>query len=132
VKYVWSGKFVGLRTPDWRKINPQAKEDLWAALIINFFTNLQQKFYIMPDALMNEIKRIAIIDFGHKRKNFKYRVKKAINIQANNIRKRIVEMTLNITEFDAEDMEISIDPWLTSEDKVIISINVIFLKYVCL
>jgi hypothetical protein len=82
----------------------------------------------MPDAPMNEIKRIAMIDFGHKRKNFKYRVKKAINIQANDTRERIIESTPNITEFDAEDMEIAIDTWLTSEDKVIISTNVIIFK----
>jgi hypothetical protein len=82
----------------------------------------------MPDAPMNEIKWIALIDFGHKRKNFKYRVKKAINIQANDTRETIIESTPNITEFDAEDMEIAIDTWLTSEDKVIISINVIIFK----
>ncbi|XP_062162116.1 eukaryotic translation initiation factor 5B-like [Alnus glutinosa] len=71
----------------------------------------------MPDAPMNEIKRIAMIDFGHKRKNFKYRVKKGINIQANDTRESIIESTPNITEFDAEDMEIAIDTWLTPEDK---------------
>jgi hypothetical protein len=78
----------------------------------------------MPDAPINEIKRIAIIDFGHKRKNFKYRVKKAINIQANDTRERIIETMPNITEFDAKDIEIAIDTWLTPEDKVIISTNV--------
>jgi hypothetical protein len=82
----------------------------------------------MPDAPMNEIKRIAMIDFGHKRKNFKYRVKKAINIQANDTHETIIESTPNITEFDAEDMEIAIDTWLTLEDKVIISTNVIIFK----
>jgi len=55
-------------------------------------------------------------------------VKKATNIQANDTRQRIIELTPNITEFDAEDMEIAIDTWLTSEDKVIISINVIIFK----
>jgi hypothetical protein len=85
----------------------------------------------MPDAPMNEIKRIAMIDFGHKWKNFKYRVKKAINTQANDTRERIIESTPNITEFDAEDMEIAIDTWLTREDRVIISTNVIIFK-VCI
>jgi hypothetical protein len=55
-------------------------------------------------------------------------VKKATNIQANDTRQRIIELTPNITEFDAEDMEIAIDTWLTSEDKVIISTNVIIFK----
>lgn len=82
----------------------------------------------MHDAQMNEIKRIAMIDFGHKRKNFKYRVKKAINIQANDIRERIIELTPNITEFYAEDIEIAINTWLIPEDKVIILTNVIIFK----
>jgi len=55
-------------------------------------------------------------------------VKKAINIQANDTCERIIESTHNITEFDAEDMEIAIDTWLTLEDKVIISTNVIIFK----
>jgi len=92
VKYIQSGKFVGLNAPNWRKIPSQAKEDLWAALMVCkasylqiycmehiwqhvqsilifffFFTNLQQKFYIMLDAPINENKRIAMINFGHKR-----------------------------------------------------------------
>jgi hypothetical protein len=33
-KYVRSGKFVGLGAQNWRKIPPQAKEDLWAALMV--------------------------------------------------------------------------------------------------
>jgi len=34
VKYIQSGKFVGLNAPNWRKIPSQAKEDLWAALMV--------------------------------------------------------------------------------------------------
>jgi len=33
--YVRSGKFVGLSAPDWRTVNPQAKEGLWTALIVS-------------------------------------------------------------------------------------------------
>jgi hypothetical protein len=82
----------------------------------------------MPDEPMNEIKRTPMIDFGHKRKNFKYRVKKAINIQANDTREKIIESTPNIAEFDIEYMEIAINTWLTSKNKVIISTNVIIFK----
>jgi hypothetical protein len=82
----------------------------------------------MLDAPMNEIKRIAMINFGHKRKNFKHRVQKAINIQANDTRETIIESTPSLAEFDAEDIEIVINTWLTSEDKVIISTNVIIFK----
>jgi hypothetical protein len=32
--YVRSGKFVGLSAPNWRTVNPQAKEDLWTALMV--------------------------------------------------------------------------------------------------
>jgi hypothetical protein len=67
---------------------------------------------------MDAIKRIAMIDFGQ------YRVKKGINIQDNDTRESIVEATPNITEFDAKNIEIAIDTWLTLKDKVIISTNV--------
>jgi hypothetical protein len=55
-------------------------------------------------------------------------VKKAINIQANDTREKIIESTPNIKEFDAKDTEIAIDTWLTPEDKVIISTNVIIFE----
>jgi hypothetical protein len=78
----------------------------------------------MLDVLIDVIKRIAMMDLGHKRKNFKYRVKKGFNIQNSDIRESIIGATPNITEFDVEDIEITIDTWLTSEDKVIITTNV--------
>jgi hypothetical protein len=34
----------------------------------------------MPDAPIDEIKRIAMMDLGHKRKIVKYRVKKGFNM----------------------------------------------------
>jgi len=51
-------------------------------------------------------------------------VKKGFNIQNSDIRESIIGATPNITEFDVEDIEITIDTWLTSEDKVIITTNV--------
>jgi hypothetical protein len=51
-------------------------------------------------------------------------VKKGLNIQDNDTRESIIDATPNITDFDAEDVEITIDTWLTPEDKVIISTNV--------
>jgi hypothetical protein len=33
-RYVRTGKFVGLSAPNWRKVDPQLKEDLWAALMV--------------------------------------------------------------------------------------------------
>jgi hypothetical protein len=55
-------------------------------------------------------------------------VKTAINIQANDTREKIIESTPNIAEFDIEYMEIAINTWLTSKNKVIISTNVIIFK----
>jgi hypothetical protein len=78
----------------------------------------------MPDAPIDAIKRIAMMDLGHKRKNFKYRVKKGFNIQNSDTRESIIDVSPNITEFDAEDIEITIDTWLTPGDKVIITTNV--------
>jgi hypothetical protein len=78
----------------------------------------------MPDAPIDAIKRIAMMDLGHKRKNFKYRVKKGFNIQNSDTHESIIGMTPNVTEFDAEDIEITIDTWLTPRDKIILTINV--------
>jgi hypothetical protein len=36
----------------------------------------------MPDVPIDAIKRIALMDFRAKRKNYKYRVKKVLHIQA--------------------------------------------------
>jgi hypothetical protein len=65
-----------------------------------------------------------MIDFGHKWKNYKYRVKNGLDIQDNDTRESSIDTTTNIIEFDAEDIEITIDTWLTPEDKVIISTNI--------
>jgi hypothetical protein len=51
-------------------------------------------------------------------------VKKGLNIQDNDTRETIIDAMPNITEFDAEDLEITIDTWLTPEDKIITSTNV--------
>jgi hypothetical protein len=83
----------------------------------------------MPDAPIDAIKRIAMMDLGQKRKNFKYRVKKGFNIQNSDTRESIFGTTPNVTEFDAEDIEITIDTWLTPGDKVILTINVTNYSY---
>jgi hypothetical protein len=72
----------------------------------------------MPDAPMAAIKRITLMDLGQKRKNYKYRVKKGLNIQDS------IHATPNIEIFDAEDIKTTINTWLTMEDKVNISTNV--------
>jgi hypothetical protein len=50
----------------------------------------------MPDAPIDAIKRIALMDFGQKWKNYKYRMKKGLNIQASDTRESIIEETPNI------------------------------------
>jgi hypothetical protein len=77
----------------------------------------------MPDAPINAIKWIAM-DFGAKRKNYKYRVKNGLHIRDGDTSESIIKATPNIEIFDAEDIESSIDTWLMAEDKVIISTNV--------
>jgi hypothetical protein len=57
-------------------------------------------------------------------KNYKYRVKKGLNIQGNDTRESIIDASPNIMELDVEDLEITIDTWSTPKDKVIISTNV--------
>jgi hypothetical protein len=53
----------------------------------------------MPDAPIDATKRIALMDFGHMQKNYKYRVKKGLNIQAGDTRESIIEATPNIEIF---------------------------------
>jgi hypothetical protein len=78
----------------------------------------------MPDAPIDAIKRIAMMDLGHKRKNFKYRVKTGFNIQKIDTCESIIGAKPNVAEFDSEDIEITIDTWLSQENKVIITTNV--------
>jgi hypothetical protein len=51
-KYVRNGKFVGLGAQNWRKILPQAKEDLWAALMVCKSSYLQ--IYCVEHILQHE------------------------------------------------------------------------------
>jgi hypothetical protein len=51
------------------------------------------------------------------------------NIQNSDTRESIFGTTPNVTEFDAEDIEITIDTWLTPGDKVILTINVTNYSY---
>lgn len=78
----------------------------------------------MPDASIDAIKWITLMDFGCKRKNYKYRVKNGLNIQASDTRESIIEVTPNIKNFNVEDIKTIIDTWLMAEDKIIISTNV--------
>jgi hypothetical protein len=78
----------------------------------------------MPDAPIDAIKQITLMGFRPKRKNYKYRVKNGLNIQAGDTRESIIEVTPNIENFDVEDIKTTIDTWLMAEDKVIISTNV--------
>jgi hypothetical protein len=64
------------------------------------------------------------MDFGKKRKNFQYTIKKGLAIQSGDTRKSIVQSTPNINIFYVEDIEASIDTWLTAEDQVIILTDV--------
>jgi hypothetical protein len=66
------------------------------------------------------------MDFGVKRKNYKYRVKRGLHIQASDTRESILQSMPNIEIFDVEDIETTIDTWLTVEDQIIISTNVMY------
>jgi hypothetical protein len=53
-------------------------------------------------------------------------VKRGHHIQAGDTYESILQATPNIEIFDAEDIDTSIDPWLTVKDQVIISTNVTY------
>jgi hypothetical protein len=76
------------------------------------------KFYIPPDHPIDHVKHLAFQDFGKKRKDFKYRTKKSLMLQEDDTLQSILASTPNIDMFDAEDFEITIEGWLTHEDKV--------------
>jgi hypothetical protein len=76
------------------------------------------KFYIPPDHPNENIKHLSFQDFGKKRKDYKCQVKKSLKIQANDTLQSILASTSNVDMFDAEDYEITIQGWMTLEDKV--------------
>jgi hypothetical protein len=76
------------------------------------------KFHILPNNSIDLVRHRAFQDFGKKRKDYKYRTKKAIKLQDNDNLQSILASTPNIDMFDAEDYEITIQGWLTQEDKV--------------
>lgn len=61
------------------------------------------------------------MDFGKKRKDFKHRVKKSLQIKEDDICESIIQSMLNIGIFYAEDIKSNIDIWLTPKDKVLLN-----------
>lgn len=67
---------------------------------------------------MDAIKRIAFSDFTKKRRYYKYRVKKALNLQEGDTVQGVMGSVPNLEQYDAEDFECPVYRWLMREDLV--------------
>lgn len=116
----------------------QNKEDIWTVLMVLFYTLFffncldhyetslliylfslfVEEFYIPPNLPIDEIRRVAFMNFGKQRKDFKHLVKRSLKIKEGDTHESIIQMVPNIEQFDAKDIECSIDTWLTPKNKV--------------
>jgi hypothetical protein len=76
------------------------------------------KFHIPPDHPIDLVRHRTFQDFGKKRKKFQVSTKKSLMLQDDDTIQSILASTPNIDMFDAKDFEITIEGWLTHEDKV--------------
>jgi hypothetical protein len=58
------------------------------------------------------------MDFARKRREFKALVKYSLQIKNGETREQICARTPNVDQISAEDLEGTIDVWVTKEDKV--------------
>jgi 16S rRNA G527 N7-methylase RsmG len=68
------------------------------------------------------IKRLRLIDLAKKRRQFRYELKKGLNLKDTDTVEFVVSRAETAPIFDAEDFEIQVDRWLSSVDKVFLFI----------
>jgi hypothetical protein len=75
-------------------------------------------FCVEPGKPLKDIKRVAFMDFGKKRRDFRHAVKQSLQIQPGESLEDVMATTPNLHLLDAEDIECCVEMWLTEEDKV--------------
>jgi lipid II:glycine glycyltransferase (peptidoglycan interpeptide bridge formation enzyme) len=73
---------------------------------------------VEPVEAINDIKRVTLMKFGKKRRQYRYEIKKAMKLKDDDNVQSVVERAGKYRVFDAEDFEIQVDRWLSKEDKV--------------
>jgi hypothetical protein len=62
------------------------------------------------------------MDLAKKRKQYRYEVKRGLNLKEGDTVESMVSRASTALVFDAEDFEMQVDTWLSSADKVILFI----------
>lgn len=68
------------------------------------------------------IKRITLMDLTKKRRQYRYEVKKDLNLKEYDIVESVVNKAEIALVFDAKDFEMQVDRWLSPADKVFLFI----------
>jgi hypothetical protein len=71
-----------------------------------------------PELPLDKIKRIAFMDFGHKRKNFKGNLKRSILAGTDMTADEAVQKLPHLASFADQDLEVYIRGWFTDNAKV--------------
>jgi hypothetical protein len=58
------------------------------------------------------------MDLAKKRRQYRYEIKKSLNLKEGDTVESVVNRALTTPVFDAEDFEMQVDTWLSSADKV--------------
>ncbi|XP_059441611.1 uncharacterized protein LOC132173941 isoform X2 [Corylus avellana] len=109
-KIVRSGNYVRIRD-DWTKVPECTKEDIWDALMVDFF--------VPPECNMVAIKKNAFRDIGTELRTWRHELKKDLAIQPDDtpdtVRARVGQERLS--EYDPFDLEILLDKWCSKKNQ---------------
>jgi len=76
------------------------------------------KFYFEPVHLLPHIKRLTLMDLAKKRRQYRYEIKKGLNLKRGDTIQSVISRASTANVFDAEDFEMQVDTWLSSADQV--------------
>jgi len=69
-----------------------------------------------------EHKKATLMDLAKKRRQFRHKVKKGLNLKDTDTLEFVVNRAETVPIFDAEDFKMQVDKWLSSADKVFLFI----------
>ncbi|XP_062170564.1 uncharacterized protein LOC133876304 [Alnus glutinosa] len=106
-KIIRNGRFVHLHG-NWRKLPLEGKEDMWCTLT--------KKFHFEPVHLVDHIKELTLKDLAKKRRQYRYEIKKGLNLKQGDTLESVIGRASAVAVFDSEDFEMQVDTWLSSAD----------------
>jgi len=73
------------------------------------------------------IKRLTLMGLAKKRRQFRYKVKKGLNLKDTDTVESVVSRAETTPIFDVEDFKMQVDRWLSSTDKIFLLIHLFIL-----